>query len=63
MGLIAYSLDLVARFVQGHAPLQLLEASLERIAGQDSTVIFFRTFRVGHRTMSTVVSLQSMQWH
>lgn len=51
LGLFSYSLDLFARVAQGLSPSQHLEATLERLAGQDSTVHFFRAGRVGNRTM------------
>ncbi|KAH9949942.1 hypothetical protein B0H21DRAFT_725350 [Amylocystis lapponica] len=61
VGLVSYSLDLIARFVQGQASAQHLEATLERIAGQDSTVLFFRAGRIGSRTMILYAAKSFMQ--
>jgi hypothetical protein len=49
--LLAYSLDLLARVAQGQAPPQTLDASMEKLAGQDGSVLFARSGRVGNRTL------------
>jgi hypothetical protein len=49
--LLSYSLDLLARVAQGQAPPQTLDASMEKLAGQDGSVLFARSGRVGNRTL------------
>lgn len=55
-GLSAYSLDLFGRAGLGISSPQHVEATWEPIAGQDSTVLFFRAGKLGHRTMILYVS-------
>lgn len=50
-GLDAYSLDLVARVALGTSRPQDLDASRERISGQDVAVVFARVEALGARTM------------
>lgn len=54
-GLSSYSLDLLARVSLGHASQEHLDATLERIAGQDGAILFFRAGRIGSRTMGEYV--------
>jgi hypothetical protein len=49
--LLSYSLDLLARVAQGQSPTQSLDASMEKIAGQDGSVLFVRIGRMENRTM------------
>jgi RHO1 GDP-GTP exchange protein 1/2 len=49
--LLAYSLDLLARVAQGQAPPHTLDASMEKLAGQDGSVLFVRSGLVGNRTL------------
>lgn len=49
--LLAYSLDLMARVAQQQSPPKSLDASLEKIGGQDGNVLFFRAGRIGNRTL------------
>ena len=50
--LFSYALDILARVAFGEATAEVLDASLQRIAGQDSsTVLFFRIVVVGSRTL------------
>jgi hypothetical protein len=52
--LLSYSIDILARVAQGSAPPQALDASLEKIAGHDGNVLFFKAGRVGNRTLSKI---------
>lgn len=49
--LFAYSLDLLARVSQGQASPKALDASMEKLAGQDGSVLFTRSGKVGNRTL------------
>lgn len=49
--LLAYSLDILARVAQGQTQPQTLDASMEKLAGQDGNVLFARSGRVGNRTL------------
>ncbi|KAH7930131.1 hypothetical protein BV22DRAFT_1028615 [Leucogyrophana mollusca] len=49
--LLAYSLDLLARVALYQAPPSSLDASLEKIAGQDGNVLFCSAGRIGQRTI------------
>lgn len=49
--LLCYSLDLLARVASGSAPASSLDASKEQLAGQDGSVLFIRSGRVGNRTL------------
>jgi hypothetical protein len=51
-GLLSYSIDLLTRVALGQAPPQALEATQEKIAGQDGHVLLFRAGRIGDRTLS-----------
>jgi hypothetical protein len=51
-GLLSYSIDLLTRVALGQAPPEALEASQEKIAGQDGHILLFRTGRIGSRTLS-----------
>ena len=51
-GLLSYSIDLLTRVALGQAPPEALEASQEKIAGQDGHVLLFRSGRIGSRTLS-----------
>jgi hypothetical protein len=44
-------MDILARVALGHSQPQTLEASLERIAEHDGHILFFRTGRIGNRTL------------
>ena len=50
--LLSYSLDLVARVAQGQSTPQNLEGTLERLAGNDGSVLFFRAGKLAGRTLS-----------
>ncbi len=50
--LISYSLDLIVRVSQGQADVKLLNASMEKIAGQLNSVVFFKHTHVGSRVLS-----------
>lgn len=52
-GLDSYSLELMARVALGTSRPQDLDASRERISGQDVAVVFARVETVGSRTMGT----------
>lgn len=50
--LVSYSLDILARLASGQAQAKSLDASLERIAGHDSSsVLFFRYANFGNRAL------------
>ncbi|KAH7911069.1 hypothetical protein BJ138DRAFT_1113504 [Hygrophoropsis aurantiaca] len=49
--LISYSLDLLARVALYQAPPSSLDASLEKIAGQDGNVVFCSAGRIGQRSI------------
>jgi hypothetical protein len=49
--LLAYSLDLLARVYQGQAPPETLDASMEKVAGHEGSVLFARSGRIGNRTL------------
>lgn len=49
--LVSYSLDLLARVSLGQAQSKTLDASSEKITGQDS-VLFFRHAQIGQRILS-----------
>lgn len=51
--LFGYSLDIMARVVQSSSPPKSLEASIEKIAGQEGSVLFARAGRVGNRYLRT----------
>ncbi|KIM84853.1 hypothetical protein PILCRDRAFT_817654 [Piloderma croceum F 1598] len=59
--LLAYSLDLLARVAQGQAPPQTLDASMEKLAGQDGSVLFARSGRVGNHTLLIFASKKLLQ--
>ncbi|KAI0322603.1 hypothetical protein OF83DRAFT_1049094 [Amylostereum chailletii] len=59
--LMSYSLDLVARVAQGQSTQQNLEGSLERLAGNDGNVLFFRAGRLSERTIVVYASKSFMQ--
>ena len=63
--LLAYSLDLVARVGQGHASLEVLDASLERLARNDrhATVSFFRVGVVAGKTLGESAPLETPAAH
>ena len=50
-GLLSYSIDLLTRVALGQAPAQALEATQERIAGQDGHIMLVRTGHIGNRTL------------
>jgi hypothetical protein len=50
--LLSYSLDILARVALGQAQPKTLSASLERIVGQDTAVLFFRHAYIGQRVLS-----------
>lgn len=52
-GLDAYSLDIMARVVLGLSRPQDLDASRERISGQDVAVLFARVEKVERRTIGS----------
>ncbi|KAI0694624.1 hypothetical protein BC835DRAFT_1274268 [Cytidiella melzeri] len=56
-GLDAFSLDIMARMVLGTSRPQDLDASRERISGQDVAVLFARVETVGARTMGMSLTL------
>ncbi|KAG0706814.1 hypothetical protein DFH29DRAFT_900165 [Suillus ampliporus] len=49
--LFVYSLDILARVAMYQAPPSSLDASLEKIAGGDGTVLFCSAGRIEHRTI------------
>lgn len=49
--LLAYSLDLLARVAMYQAPASSLDASMEKIAGGDGTVLFCSAGRIKQRTI------------
>lgn len=62
MGVLAYSLDLLAKTISASASslasaMQLLEASMERVTPKDETVQFFRTGVVADRMLGECASL------
>jgi len=59
--LLAYSVDLLARVAQGQAPPQTLDASMEKLAGQEGSVLFARSGRVGNRTLLIYASKKILQ--
>ncbi|CCM01400.1 uncharacterized protein FIBRA_03451 [Fibroporia radiculosa] len=60
-GLCVYSLDMFARAGLGTSTQLHLEATMQRIAGQDSTVLYFRAGRINNRTMILYVSKGLLQ--
>lgn len=50
--LFSYSLDLIARVALGQAHPQTLDASLEKIAGNDTNILFFRHAYISQRSLS-----------
>ncbi|KAK0223358.1 hypothetical protein IW262DRAFT_820050 [Armillaria fumosa] len=59
--LTSYSLDLVARVALGQAQQKTLEASLEKIAGHDTNVLFFRQVLIGSRVLIIYASKKLLQ--
>ncbi|KAI5892712.1 uncharacterized protein SCHCODRAFT_02501635 [Schizophyllum commune H4-8] len=60
--LFSYALDILARVAFGEATAEVLDASLQRIAGQDSsTVLFFRIVVVGSRTLLLYAAKKLLQ--
>lgn len=59
--LTSYSLDLVARVAVGQAQQKTLEASLEKIAGHDANVLFFRQVHIGTRVLIIYASKRLLQ--
>ena len=55
--LFSYSLEILSRVAQGQAPSQTLDASMEKLAGQDGSVLFARSGRVGNRTLRGSLSV------
>ncbi|KAI0342848.1 hypothetical protein BDW22DRAFT_1357379 [Trametopsis cervina] len=60
-GLNAYSLDLMARVALGTSRPQDLDASRERLSGQDVAVVFARVERIGQRTVVLYATKSFMQ--
>jgi hypothetical protein len=52
--LLAYSLDLLDRVALYQAPTSSLDASMEKIAGRDGTVLFCCAGRIRMRTISMI---------
>jgi hypothetical protein len=50
--LLSYPLDLVIRVSQGSSTPKTLDDSVERLAQKVGNVLFFKTGRVAHRTLS-----------
>ncbi|KAF9025814.1 hypothetical protein BDZ89DRAFT_1068060 [Hymenopellis radicata] len=59
--LISYSLDLIVHVSQGQAEIKLLNASMEKIAGQNSSVMFFKHTHVGSRVLIIYASKKHFQ--
>jgi RHO1 GDP-GTP exchange protein 1/2 len=49
--ILSYSLDILARVARGDSQPSTLDASMERVAGHDSNVIFFRLAEIGQRIL------------
>ncbi|KAF4571140.1 hypothetical protein EYR36_008468 [Pleurotus pulmonarius] len=63
--LVSYSLDILARVALGDAPRRALDASLEHIAGSDSSagtgnVLFFKHAKVGQRMLVIYASRKTL---
>jgi RHO1 GDP-GTP exchange protein 1/2 len=50
--LFSYSLDILARVAQGNSQSNTLDATGEKIAGQDGSVLFFKAGYIGNRSLS-----------
>ncbi|KAF8627002.1 hypothetical protein AX15_004586 [Amanita polypyramis BW_CC] len=59
--ILSYSLDIIARVVTKQAKPSTLDASMERIAGQDSNVLFFRLAEMGQRILIMYASKRLLQ--
>jgi RHO1 GDP-GTP exchange protein 1/2 len=51
--IIAYSSDILARYALGYSSRESLDATYEKIAGKEGSVLFCRAGQVGKRTMRT----------
>jgi hypothetical protein len=49
--ILSYSLDVLARVVTGQAQASTLDATMERVAGNDSNVLFMRVAEIGQRLL------------
>ncbi|KAJ8579756.1 hypothetical protein M405DRAFT_109149 [Rhizopogon salebrosus TDB-379] len=58
--LVAYSLDLLARVALFQAPTSSLDASMEKIAGGDGTVLFCCAGSIKMRTIIVYLSSKSL---
>lgn len=56
-GLDAYSLDIMARVGTGLSRPQDLDASRERVSGQDVAVLFARVQKIDKRTMGQCIDV------
>ncbi|KAF8638287.1 hypothetical protein AX17_002307 [Amanita inopinata Kibby_2008] len=59
--MFSYSLDILARVALLQAQLISLDASMEHIAGQDSSVLFFRVAEVAQRMLVIFASKRRLQ--
>jgi len=53
--ILSYSLDILARVALQQSLPSTLDASMERVAGQDSNVMFFRLAEIGQRILGMCV--------
>jgi hypothetical protein len=49
--ILSYSLDVLGRVVTGQAQASTLDATMERVAGKDSNVLFVRVAEIGQRLL------------
>ncbi|KIL67598.1 hypothetical protein M378DRAFT_9368 [Amanita muscaria Koide BX008] len=59
--ILSYSLDVLARVATGQAQPSSLDATMERVAGSDSNVIFFRAAEMGQRLLVMYASKRLLQ--
>ncbi|KAK2460341.1 hypothetical protein APHAL10511_007730 [Amanita phalloides] len=59
--ILSYSLDILARVTMQQAQPSILDASMERVAGKDSNVLFFRLAEVGQRMLVMYASKRLLQ--
>ncbi|KAF8896352.1 hypothetical protein BD779DRAFT_1668158 [Infundibulicybe gibba] len=56
----SYSLEIIARVALGQAQIGALEATMERIAGQDSNVLFCKHIQIGQRVLLIYTSKRTL---
>jgi len=59
--ILSYSLDILARVALRQSQPSTLDASMERVAGQDSNVMFFRLAEIGQRILVMYASKRFLQ--